>query len=85
MGYPTGPGVMPRYDQATRYLTRTAYRVLWADGRGVQYFLDKYDAYRFYEDYRDWDSKMPELVHVPKGARIQRDYHGPHPGVKKQT
>jgi hypothetical protein len=75
--------LIPRWDHATKYMTRVGWRVLWMDGRGVQYFLHEKDAMQFAKDYIDWDVSTPEQCYLPKGARLRTDYHGPHPSIKR--
>ena len=64
---------------------RKAWRVLWADGRAVQYFREKSDADRFFNDYKrlGQGAFSPEFTEVQKGATIRQDYEGPHPNAEK--
>lgn len=64
---------------------RKAWRVLWADGRAVQYFREKSDADRFFNDYKrlGHESFPPEFTEVQKGATIKLGYEGPHPNAEK--
>lgn len=55
-----------------------AYKVVWADGRGVQYFQHHSDALDFSQE-EERDADPPKLVRRPKGARTQEavDETGP--------
>ena len=46
-----------------------SYRVVWADGRGVQYFANHTDALRFSKG-KDRDADPPKLIRRPAGARL---------------
>lgn len=76
--------LIPRWDHATQYMWRVAWRVKWMDARAVQYFLHEKDAMAFAKDYVEWDCSTPEQCYVPKGARVRESYKGPHPSIKRE-
>lgn len=76
--------LIPRWDHATKYMTRVAWRVKWMDQRAVQYFLHEKDAMAFAKDYVDWDCSTPEECYVPKGKRVCESHSGPHPSIKRE-
>ncbi len=55
--------------------SRKAWKVTWADGRGVVYFKTRAAADKFYSEHVD-DAEKPELVEAPAGARIRKDASG---------
>ena len=48
------------------------YQVIWADGRGVQYF-DNLEAAEEFAKQRDRDARPPKLIDKPAGARVKSE------------
>jgi hypothetical protein len=60
-----------------------SYKVVWADGRGVQYFGNHTDALRFSKD-KDRDADPPKLVRRPSGTELREALDRPRGHVTKK-
>lgn len=61
-----------QFEEATMAPEGKVYQVIWADGRGVQYF-DNLEAAQEFADQKGRDARPPKLIDKPAGARVKSE------------